>query len=55
MAIEDKLYIYHNISLIAIHTLSSNKFNYQSSHYLEALKTSIAKTDDEIEKTQLKT
>lgn len=49
-AIEDKLYIYHNTTLITIHTISDNNINYHPSHYKEALRSSINKNDDEIEK-----
>lgn len=50
VAIEDKLYIYHNTTLITIHTISDNNINYHPSHYKEALRSSINKNDDEIEK-----
>ena len=52
--IEDKLYIYHNTQLIAIHTITKQKFNYQDNHYIESLKESIPwKEKDDIEKMAL--
>lgn len=46
--IEDKLYIYHNTQIAAIHTLSDQRINYDLSHYTEALRESL--NEDEIEK-----
>jgi transposase len=48
--IEDKLYIYHNTQIVAIHTISSQKFNYEKEHYIDALKDNMTwKEIDEIE------
>lgn len=48
--IEDNLYIYYNEELITIHKISDKQFNYQSNHYVDALKATITyKTDEEIE------
>lgn len=44
--IEDKLYIYHNTQIVAIHQLSKQKINYKYEHYSEALKDVIKKQDD---------
>ena len=47
--IEDKLYIYHNTQIITIHQISTQKINYEPSHYIEALRVSLGE-EDEIEK-----
>ena len=44
----NQLYIYFNTELITIHEISSNKFNYQKDHYIEALKTSIKDNNKDI-------
>ena len=44
--IEDKLYIYHNMKIIAIHQISKQKINYKYEHYTEALKDVMKKQDD---------
>lgn len=47
--IEDKLYIYHNTQIVAIHQITQQKVNYDPQHYTEALKT-VMGDGDEIEK-----
>lgn len=48
--IEDKLYIYHNTQLIAIHTISNQKINYERDHYIESLLEAVPwKEKNEIE------
>ena len=44
--IEDKLYIYHNMKIIAIHQITKQKINYKYEHYTEALKDVMKKQDD---------
>ena len=44
----NQLYIYFNTELITIHEISSNKFNYQKDHYIEALKTSVKDNNKDI-------
>ena len=47
--IDNKLYIYYNNELIAVHDLNSKLFNYKKDHYIDALKERIkSKTDEEI-------
>lgn len=49
--IGDRLNIYHNSKLIAIHTISQNRVNYLLQHYKEALSSNLAKNkQDDIEK-----
>lgn len=48
--IENKLYIYYNTELIAIHALTNRKFNYQSDHYQEALKEVIQNDDVDVKR-----
>lgn len=43
--ITNKLYIYFNTKLIAIHDISSKKFNYHENHYIEALMDKIDEHD----------
>lgn len=40
--IDNKLYIYYNDSLVTVHHLSSNPFNYKKDHYNEALSSRIS-------------
>ena len=40
--IDNKLYIYYNDSLVTVHHLSSNPFNYKKDHYIEALSSRIS-------------
>ena len=34
---EEKLYIYYNMEMIAVHNLSEKRLNYQKDHYTELL------------------
>ncbi len=48
---DDKLYIYLNTDLISVHTITSQKFNYEEEHYKSALASRMSsKTEEEIEK-----
>jgi transposase len=47
--IDDKLYIYYSTQLIAIHTLTNKKFNYNQRHYVEALNQTIKNDELDIE------
>lgn len=47
--IEDKLYIYHNTQIIAIHQITHQKINYDPHHYIDALRTAMG-DGEEIEK-----
>lgn len=52
--IDDKLYIYFNTTLIAVHDIKNRKFNYRLSDYEESLKNRLTdKNDEEIEKLAL--
>jgi transposase len=51
--IDDNLYIYHNTELITIHQISTSRFNYHKSDYMDALKSRISKTDSDIEQMAL--
>lgn len=44
--IEDKIYIYSNSTLIATHTITQNKINYEYLHYKEALSDNISDSSD---------
>lgn len=46
----DKLYIYHNTELIALHEINVKKMNYQQEHYESALRQSmpVDMSNDEI-------
>lgn len=44
--IDNKLYIYYNDFLVTVHPLSSNKFNYKSEHYSDALKIRLSSKDE---------
>lgn len=48
--IDNKLYIYFNTELIAIHEISNKKFNYDTNHYVEGLGYSIRNDNNDIEK-----
>jgi len=48
--IDDKLQIYYNTELIAIHTLTNQKFNYEYGHYVSALNQTIKNEELDIEK-----
>lgn len=47
--INDKLYIYFNTDLIICHTITDHKFNYNQSHYTEALSLRLKDKGDNIE------
>ena len=48
--VNNKLYIYYNKDLIAIHEINDKKFNYKEEHYIEALTNKMKdKTSDQIE------
>lgn len=47
--IENKLYMYFNTELIAVHQINRNKFNYQHDHYREALHMSIQNKEVDID------
>ena len=48
--LDNKLYIYYNKELIAMHDISENKINYQEEHYKKALeKVMPYKTSEQIE------
>lgn len=47
--IDDRLYIYHKKSLIAIHNISQNSVNYKEEHYKDALATKIKNKDIDID------
>ena len=47
--IDDKLYIYHNKSLVTIHTISQKSVNYKAEHYKEALASSIKNKEIDID------
>lgn len=44
--LDNKLHIYFNTDLIAIHEITDKKINYESDHYKELLKSSIKNPDD---------
>ena len=46
---DESIYIYQNQKLIAIHTISQNKYNYNREHYKEALSSSQKYSDADIE------
>lgn len=46
---DGSLYIYHDNTLIAIHTISQNKINYDKTHYIDALQGMITNSDIDIE------
>lgn len=48
--IDNKLYIYYNTDLVIIHTITNKKFNYNESHYKEALGITIKNDNIDIEK-----
>lgn len=43
LKIQDKLYIYHKKKIIAIHTISQQKINYNENHYKDALSVVLKK------------
>lgn len=47
--IDNKLYIYYNTDLITIHDITLKKFNYNGSHYKEALEATIRSDNVDIE------
>lgn len=47
--IDNKLYIYFNTELVAIHELSNKKFNYNEQHYVEGLGYSIKNDNIDID------
>lgn len=47
--VNDELYVYYNTQLIAIHTLTKKKFNYNQRHYVEALNQTIKNDELDIE------
>ena len=52
---DNKLYVYSNTDLVAIHEISDNPINYLKEHYVEVLKGSMPnKSEDEIEKCATK-
>ena len=51
--IDDKLYIYFNTDLIICHTIKDQKFNYDQSHYTEALSIRLKDKSEDIEKMAL--
>ena len=52
---DNKLYVYSNTDLVAIHEISDNPINYLKDHYVEVLKGSMPnKSEDEIEKCATK-
>lgn len=46
---DNKLYIYHNTNLIAMHVISSKKINYLEDHYKSGLSLVFKTTDEDIE------
>lgn len=53
-AISDQLYIYHNSSLITVHSISQNRINYKNEHYKEALAARLKNNEDNINETAQK-
>ncbi len=51
--IDDKLYIYFNTDLIICHTIKDQRFNYDQTHYSEALSIRLKDSGDEIEQMAL--
>ena len=49
ICVGNELYIYHNHSLITVHTLSEKDINYKSDHYIEGLSKRLKSDSDEIE------
>jgi len=47
--IDQQLYLYHNTTLITVHDIKKQKFNYHVNHYQEALKASIRNQEVDIE------
>ena len=43
------IYIYHNNTLIAVHTVSKSQINYNNDHYKEGLKERLRSNSDDIE------
>ena len=48
--IDDKLYIYFNTELIICHTIKNQRFNYDPTHYIEALSLRLKDKGESIEK-----
>ena len=53
--VDNKLYIYYNKDLIALHEINNKKINYQQEHYIEGLSTVLTnKTQEQIEEMAIK-
>lgn len=49
LTVGSEIYIYHNHSLITVHTLSKKDINYKEEHYIEGLSKRLKSDTDEIE------